>query len=527
MKKCPKCGTILDDSKKKCYMCGADLTISVSVKDFSSNFDKKIGSTISKGSDNVFNNGKDIDVNSEDIVNEKDKNNGSFFSHSSSSRDFFHKEISRLNSGSKEKEEKEEKKEKKKKKGFSLFGKKKDKEDVEEKEEKKTKKEKSSKKDDNNGQVKKITYSTNPKIPKAMEQSIIEKQLDDLRKIESNETEEVEEEKEENVLKSSIIEQRKLEERKEEIPESFKSFNSFLEEDSKTGESESIFKSKSKEVSEEALEDAFSMFQTKEKEPKKKKKKSSNKEIDKVIEKEKIDTKDKDEEIEISYYDSDSSITQDDVSKITKKSNKPKINWGETLKSKFDIRRKDPAQMKEIGRMIFNSVALIIFIVIVVFAYFKFIKVDKKQELAGLQYSVSDYFDLSSSDSTYKYYIAKSSKNACSIKVSSGPTNNPDDYADNFFAQIKSMYEKENGAVVNISEMRINGNVWKNEKIVFVPTDGTSVKSEDLIARYSYAIMLYNTSFYQIAFANTEEDKECDLQINKFINSLEFVEDNV
>ena len=25
MKKCPKCGTILDDSKKQCYMCGTDL----------------------------------------------------------------------------------------------------------------------------------------------------------------------------------------------------------------------------------------------------------------------------------------------------------------------------------------------------------------------------------------------------------------------------------------------------------------------------------------------------------------------
>ena len=30
MKKCPKCGTILDDSKKTCYMCGTVLQKSVS-----------------------------------------------------------------------------------------------------------------------------------------------------------------------------------------------------------------------------------------------------------------------------------------------------------------------------------------------------------------------------------------------------------------------------------------------------------------------------------------------------------------
>lgn len=33
MKKCPKCGTILDDSKKKCYMCGADLSKQVPIFD--------------------------------------------------------------------------------------------------------------------------------------------------------------------------------------------------------------------------------------------------------------------------------------------------------------------------------------------------------------------------------------------------------------------------------------------------------------------------------------------------------------
>jgi len=98
MKKCPKCGTILDDSKKKCYMCGADLTAKTSVSDFSSNFDNNVGSNTTSFSDNVFNNGKDIKVNSEEMVSDDSNNNGSFFSHDSSSKDFFGGEINKLNS---------------------------------------------------------------------------------------------------------------------------------------------------------------------------------------------------------------------------------------------------------------------------------------------------------------------------------------------------------------------------------------------------------------------------------------------
>ena len=38
--------------------------------------------------------------------------------------------------------------------------------------------------------------------------------------------------------------------------------------------------------------------------------------------------------------------------------------------------------------------------------------------------------------------------------------------------------------------------------------------------------MIYNTSVYTVSFANANEDSECDLQLNKFLNTLEFVEKN-
>ena len=139
MKKCPKCGTILDDSKKKCYMCGANLTQSQSVKDFSSNFDRDVGAATTRVSDNVFNNGRDINVNAKDIVDGEINNNGSFFSHSSASRDYFGGEINKLNAESRNTQDKK----KTKKENFFNF-----------------------KKVDNN------------RIPKEMMESIVEKQIE-------------------------------------------------------------------------------------------------------------------------------------------------------------------------------------------------------------------------------------------------------------------------------------------------------------------------------------------------------------
>lgn len=62
MKKCPKCGTILDDSKKACYMCGTVLNDD-SPLNFGDTFDSQIGATISTSQDNVFNNINSISDN--------------------------------------------------------------------------------------------------------------------------------------------------------------------------------------------------------------------------------------------------------------------------------------------------------------------------------------------------------------------------------------------------------------------------------------------------------------------------------
>ena len=48
MKKCPQCGTILEETKKKCYMCGAELQKTL-FGDFGDTFDEQIGATVTNG----------------------------------------------------------------------------------------------------------------------------------------------------------------------------------------------------------------------------------------------------------------------------------------------------------------------------------------------------------------------------------------------------------------------------------------------------------------------------------------------
>jgi hypothetical protein len=97
MRKCPKCGTILDDAKKKCYMCGSDIQVKTRV-DFMKGFDDQVGATVTKSQDNVFNAVPDISVKLNDVVDNKSKNNNATFSSSSSSANFYKNEMQSLNS---------------------------------------------------------------------------------------------------------------------------------------------------------------------------------------------------------------------------------------------------------------------------------------------------------------------------------------------------------------------------------------------------------------------------------------------
>ncbi len=506
MKKCPKCGTILDDSKKKCYMCGANLSLSKSVSEFSASFNDEIGSSVSKGTDNVFNNGKDIDVNSKDIVDAEINNNGSFFSHNSSSRDYFGGEINKLNEGGVKKEGRfaKRKEEKTKEKFF--------------------------------GKLKEEPKS-DERIPQEMLESIIEKNTEKI--VDKPEEKEVQEEA--RVIKSNII----MEEKKKEeaIPDAFKTFNSFSDE--KTLEDTKELKKSNDFFSLDAKEDKPSKKEVVEEEKNieesSSKKESNdffsfadNKDSKTKVDKAKNESKESTFASAFSFYDDkkedkkvnkkeepSSSSSQQDFSKMKEKRN---VNWGDNVKRKVNRTKTD---IKETGRSIFNLTCLAIFIALMVFVYFKWLRVDKYEQLSGIRFRVPATFKLMVSDSESKYYESESLGNECAVRIRVGATEG-DSYTESFFRYVKNMYskEEENAETVHDS-MSINGNMWESEKIIFLPKDGSNVTSESIIPRYNYTLMLYNGAFYNINYINLREDKECDTNLKNFMHSVEFIDSNV
>lgn len=84
MKRCPKCGTILDDSKKSCYMCGTVLKNNNSLN-FGDSFDKQIGATITNNQGNVFGNNKSGNM-ANPIGN---MNNNTFYSQNGNATNYY------------------------------------------------------------------------------------------------------------------------------------------------------------------------------------------------------------------------------------------------------------------------------------------------------------------------------------------------------------------------------------------------------------------------------------------------------
>ncbi len=95
MRKCPKCGTILDDTKRKCYMCGSDIQLKTQI-DFLNGFDDQVGAAVTKSQDNVFNSVPDISVKLDDVMPKAEEN--VTFTSSSNSADVFKNQLNNLNS---------------------------------------------------------------------------------------------------------------------------------------------------------------------------------------------------------------------------------------------------------------------------------------------------------------------------------------------------------------------------------------------------------------------------------------------
>lgn len=207
---------------------------------------------------------------------------------------------------------------------------------------------------------------------------------------------------------------------------------------------------------------------------------------------------------------------------------KPSINWGNNLipnngnsvnnfqdkTSKFNVN----------FSFIFNTTCFVIFVIAFIFVYFKFIRVDNKNNVAdfgGLSYTINKNFSLKTNDRFERLYTYGDN---CAIRIQYGPTNDGDYYIDEKFNEVKETYSKDNYQTL-AQEIRINSNVWSGLKIIEFKEDATGTGGYSQTEKYKFIAIIYKGNFYTITYSNLKDDSICASSYNAFEATLSFVED--
>lgn len=418
MKKCPKCGTILDDSKKKCYMCGMELSSNKNRFGNGLSFNGDVGATVTKNQDNVFNNGQDIKVKGNDLL--KKNNDNAFFSQNSSSKDYFGTEINKLNS---------------------------------------------------------MSYD---------ERSGFKKSLDNIFASKKSFKSKNELHKEKDIKKTKVVNE------SGEVGTKI----TYSTQPSKTNESKKNEKSVLKKASK------FDFGFTKEK-----------KNI--FSREEQHNNREK-----FSFNQNTNSV---------KKSNLGNNQLSNTQKSaKANVSNKvkgyssgdNTFSSSDNKRMITNLVCIIIFVGMMLFVYFNFLKPKDNNDLSGLVYEMDSEFKLTSKDSFSRYYTYN--KN-CAIRINYGATDEKS-FVDNYLNNIKETYEKDKNTTIQYEELNVNDNIWTSMSVIYLPEPSTSTTvGITPKVRYRYTAIVEGGNFYTIIFVNPKEEQTCYDKYDSFVDSLKFV----
>lgn len=399
MKKCPKCGTILDDSKKKCYMCGADLQ-RTTVTNFGDSFDEQIGATVTKSQDNVFNNVQNISAKVNDVISNSTSN--ATFSQNSSSSGIYNNQINGLNS---------------------------------------------------------LHYD---------ERTALEKIFTGDARFRS---------------KDEINANEAMKQNEKNIPNmggNFNPTNGNLNNDVNPNFSNNVMPNNvvnngpnfsPSEVKKEVKHKDGGFFNKKE------------------------------------------------------KKEKPQINWGNNLSgSNSDTSSYKDKVSKKFNlniSFIVNTLCFLLFLVGMGYLYFHYIKPedDKIINLGGLNYSIDKEFLLKSDDTYSKYYTHGEN---CAVKVTYAPTNDVDGFVDSYFETVKESYANNENYSNVVEDIKINDNLWHALSIIEFQDNAAATGGYSKVTKYKYVSMVYKGNFYNIVYANTDNESTCSAMYDKFINTLAF-----
>ncbi len=171
---------------------------------------------------------------------------------------------------------------------------------------------------------------------------------------------------------------------------------------------------------------------------------------------------------------------------------------------------------------IFNTLCFIVFLGLLLFVYVRFIKPKTANSdiiYGKLHYVMSSDMKLSQDNKDSKYYTHGES---CAIKISYGETNDIDGFVDSYFDQIQDEYRNDNSYLTQTEKFKINGNTWSSLSVLKIDINPASSGGVSKQTKYKYISIVYDNAYYNIVYANIDDDNECSNMYEDFVNTLEF-----
>lgn len=214
-------------------------------------------------------------------------------------------------------------------------------------------------------------------------------------------------------------------------------------------------------------------------------------------------------------------INEEVINKKVKE--KPAINWGDNLKGGLFGKKDNDEDGEKKGfkfnlNTIFNIGSVLFFVVAVVFLYIKFVDskdVEEKQKIAGLNYQISEEFDFKGDSGPSRYYTYGP---ACALRINYGATVDASGFLDNYFLSVK---EANKDAITRTNEIKVNGNTWSEVTVLDLKENAAVANGYAEVIKYKYVAIVHKGNFYDIVFANDDENTQCLAMFEKFMKSLE------
>lgn len=180
-----------------------------------------------------------------------------------------------------------------------------------------------------------------------------------------------------------------------------------------------------------------------------------------------------------------------------------------------------PANVQVSKSFIFNTACFVVFILIMIFVYFTFIKEPSSNitELGGLSYQINADFALTNANSGSNYYNYNGDN--CALRVTYGSANS-DGFLSSYFDTVREGFKGNEKYTFQSEEIKINNNVWTGLSVMEFSENAAASGGYESLLKYKYASIVHNASFYHIVFVNLDSDETCNTMFNDFMGTLEF-----